>query len=106
MNGASFHKISSSVLKWNVQQSWLSRKNLETIKHQENIKQNLILNRQIWDFWMCLTKGVGESMVGYCALFFLVGGYMRDSLQGSIICFWDFHFQDSIQAYLIFTPLF
>ena len=59
-------------------------------------EQNLILNRQIQDFWVCSTKGVGESMVGYWLLFFLVWGYKKDSLKGSLINFQDFQLQSSI----------
>ena len=68
-------------------------------------EQNLILNRQIQDFWVCSTKGVGESMVGYWLLFFLVWGYKKDSLKGSLINFQDFHLQSRIQASSIFIPL-
>ena len=68
-------------------------------------KQNLILNRQIQNFWVCLTKVVGESMVGYWSLFSLVGGYIKDNLRGSMINFQDFNLQSSIQACLVFTPL-
>ena len=54
---------------------------------------------------MCLTKVVGESMVGYWSLFLLVGGYIKDNLRGSMINFQDFNLQSSIQACLVFTPL-
>ena len=40
------------------------------------------------------------------SLFFLVGGYMKDSLKGSMINFEDIHLQSSFQACHIFTPLF
>ena len=67
-------------------------------------KQNLILNRQIQNFSVCLTKGVGERACRVL-LFFLVGGYMKDSLKGSMINFQDFQVQGSFQACPIFTPL-
>ena len=70
-------------------------------------KQSLVLNRKIWDFWVFLTKGVGEKEHGRVLLFsILVGGYMKDSLKGSIISFWDFHLQGYIQAFPICTLLF
>ena len=45
-------------------------------------------------------------MVGYWSLFYLVGGYMKNSLKGSLISFQDFHLQGSYEARPIFTPLF
>ena len=67
-------------------------------------KQNLILNIQISDFWVCSTKGVGER-AGYWSLFFLVGRYMEGNLKDSMINFQDFHVQGSIQACPVFILL-
>ena len=63
----------------------------------------------IRDFWVCVTKRVGErerehGRVLMLLLFFLVGGYMKDSLQGSIINFQEFHLQCSIQVCPFFYP--
>ena len=75
----------------------------EKICKQESIKkilskQNLVLNRQIQGFDK---KSSGESLVGYWLLFFLVGGYMKDSLKDSLVNFSDFHFQG-----INFLPIF
>ena len=75
----------------------------EKICKQESIKkilskQNLVLNRQIQGFDK---KSSGESIVGYWLLFFLVGGYMKDSLKDSLVNFSDFHFQG-----INFLPIF
>ena len=75
----------------------------EKICKQESIKkilskQNLVLNRQIQGFDK---KSSGESIVGYWLLFFLVGGYMKDSLKDCLVNFSDFHFQG-----INFLPIF
>ena len=56
-------------------------------------KRNLILNRQIQNFWVCSIKGVleRESVAGYWPLFFLNGGYINNTLKGSMINFYLFN---------------
>ena len=73
MDGASFHQIGSSVLNGmfsslnyqeKIWKQWSIAKilNIKYILNKilNKNKQNLILNRQIWDFWARLTKRVGE----------------------------------------------
>ena len=82
-------------------------KNLEMMKCRENINEAKSGFKWLSSkFLTVFGKGSGrESMVGYWPLFFLVGGYMKDSLKGSMINIQDFSFKLVFKS-VPFLPLY